>query len=315
MLARALAARDARQNAHNDARHNELIGQFRRQVGEELQRLETEFRAQDAKYEAMEQHMAKLEAHNQEELRTIKTGLHQTQNRCLALEQEQEWFRTSIKVLKAALAVAEGEATRMPMLAEGYSRSIDTGIIKIRSEDKVSQRAVMEAIDEVLKETRADPNWTTFDTEDDLSKLHVLRFTGKDGLAELRAKKFLLLQKQGKGWRKLKAKTPAETTTELYIGGDKNPKMVRTEIVTKKLTKILEEPYPGKIYGKRHEGKVFAGWIPLARVKVEAADQIDIEWSIKQADTMGITIAQRSAIQRQVREALDPMGGEDTQWG
>ena len=87
-----------------------------------------------------------------------------------------------------------------------------------------------------------------------------------------------------------------------------NPKMVRTEIVTKKLTKILEELYPGKIYGKRHEGKVFAGWIPLARVKVETAEQIDI-------DKMGITIPKRLEIQRQIREALDPNGGEEIQWG
>ena len=51
------------------------------------------------------------------------------------------------------------------------------------------------------------------------------------------------------------------------------------------------------------------------RINVENPEQIDIEWNVKQCETMGLSIAKRAEIQRQIREELDPNGGEDIQWG
>jgi len=209
--------------------------------------------------------------------------------------------------------VAEKGPTRMPVLVDGYARSLDTSVVKIRCAEKISKMAAMEGIEEVLREMGAKPDWTTWESKDDIGKTHSLRFTGIDGCAEKRTTKFLQLQRLPKGWRKLCATTPDGEKKDLFISGDKNRKMVRTEIVTKKLATLLAERYPNaQIVGKRQEGRVFTGWLPLARVRVDTEEQTDIEWCVQTADKLKVD---RAAILEAVREAVAPFGGAEPEWG
>ncbi len=101
----------------------------------------------------------------------------------------------------------------------------------------------------------------------ELGKLHVLRFKGSEGLAEQRAKKFMQLQRTAAGWRRLVAASEDEEEVALFVDGDKKKHMVRTEIVAKKLTDLLEKQLTTrKIVGNRQLGKVHLEWISRARV-------------------------------------------------
>ncbi len=111
----------------------------------------------------------------------------------------------------------------------------------------------------------------------ELGKLHVLRFTGADGLAESRARKFMQLQKTAKGWRRLVAADDDDCEVEVFADGDKNKAMVRNEIVTRRLGAIIAARLPEKkILAKRQEGKIFIEWILLVRVLVRSEEAFDV---------------------------------------
>ncbi len=108
-------------------------------------------------------------------------------------------------------------------------------------------------------------------------KSHLLRFSGAEGLAEQRARKFMQLQKVGTSWRKLGALDEKQVSQPLFVDGDKNPKMVRTDILSKRLALLLEKHTQKKFYPKRKEGKVFIDYVPVARILVTSADAFSVE--------------------------------------
>ncbi len=110
-----------------------------------------------------------------------------------------------------------------------------------------------------------------------------MRFCGAPRLAEQRARKFMQMQKTSTGWRKLSAAYEKEEEQEMYVDADKNKKMVRTEVLTKKLAMLLDRRPGGakKTFPKRAAGKIFLDFVPLARIMVQNAEEYAVEWKIK----------------------------------
>ncbi len=81
------------------------------------------------------------------------------------------------------------------------------------------------------------------------------------------------------GWRKLHALDELGQQQELYVDGDKNKKMVRTEIRTKRLGALISK-HTGeeKVVPQRAEGKVWVGWQPLAWITVESSFAFSVVW-------------------------------------
>ncbi len=65
-----------------------------------------------------------------------------------------------------------------------------------------------------------------------------------------------------------------EEEQDLFIDGDRNRKMVKTEILTKKLAQVLGRTFGGgrKMRDKRSAGKIFLDFVPLARIVVESGE-------------------------------------------
>ena len=310
----SVSAGFAQQSSRLEAQQATQLAQFQKSVGEEVQKkLEEAYTKQDAKYEELAARIDEFDTRLEGKYRNISGKVGELQLWQQKATRENDAFRDQLKQLENALAVAESGPTRMPVLVDGYARSLDTSVVKIRCSEKISQMAAMEAIGEVLREMGAKPDWTAWESTEDIGKTHVLRFTGIDGCAEKRTTKFLQLQRLPKGWRKLSAALPDGEKKDIFISGDKNRKMVRTEIVTKKLATILAERYPSsQIVGKKQEGRVYSGWLPLARVRVDTEEQTDIEWCAQTADKLKVD---RGAILTAVREAVAPFGGAEPEWG
>ena len=300
----------AEQSLRLETQQATQLAQFKKLVGEEVRHhLEEAYQKQDIKHEEMAMRIEEVDAKHEGKYRGLSGKLGELQQWQQKATRENEVIRDQIKQLEEALAVAESGPTRMPVLVDGYARSLDASVVKLRCSEKISKMAAVEGIEEVLREMGAKPEWTAWESKDDIGKLHILRFTGIDGCAEKRTTKFLQLQRLPKGWRKLSATTPDGEKKDLFISGDKNRKMVRTEIVTKKLATLLAERYPSaQIVGKRQEGRVYSGWLPLARVRVDTEEQTDIEWCAQTADKLKVD---RTAILEAIREAVAPFGGAD----
>ena len=68
-----------------------------------------------------------------------------------------------------------------------------------------------------------------------------------------------------------------------------NKKMVRTEILTKRLGVIISKHSGGKkVFPKRTEGKVWVGWQPLAWIAVESSTAFSVVWNLKLAAEMAM---------------------------
>ncbi len=129
-------------------------------------------------------------------------------------------------------------------------------------------------------------------------------------MAEQRARKFMQLQKVGVAWRKLSALDENGSAQPLFVDGDKNPKMVRTEVLTKRLAALLEKHTKKKFFPKRKEGKVFIDYAPVARLQITAADAFIVEWNLSKVAELGLD---KAAITEELR-AAGP-GEADIQWG
>ena len=243
--------------------------------------------------------------------------LHELVERMDTLESDRPAIVKQLHVLESTLAKAEaGVAFSAPggSTSSGtteFNRQLDLSIVKIRTQTEISRKEIKKAIGTVILEMELSESQYSIEGKDELSRMHTLRFRGAGGLAENRAKKFLQLQKTGDGWRKLQALDEKGERTELYLDGDKNRKMVKTEILTKKLgAAISGHPPPGKkAYVQRSAGVVSVDFIPVARVIVKGENEITIDWNTLHP----IKSIPREEIDKEIKAA--PEAGGNTSWG
>ena len=147
----------------------------------------------------------------------------------------------------------------------------------------------------------------------EVGKYHILQFKGSSGLAQTRARKFMALQRLpgDAGWRKLKGRDEHGQLQDIYVDGDKNRKMVSTEILTKKLGGLIAKHASGlKVVPKRAEGKIWIGWTPVAWITVVSREEFNIQWNIKKSEELALP-------KEQIEVALRGAGREteEIEWG
>ena len=111
----------------------------------------------------------------------------------------------------------------------------------------------------------------------------VISFRGADGVAARRSALCLKKLKIARGvWEEFWAYTPLETWAQDFIGGDKSPKQVATEVATKRLGAIIEasvQPEAGAVSLARREGVVMVALTPLALVLPQADSATCFRWN------------------------------------
>ena len=229
------------------------------------------------------------------------------------LEAERPLIKARLETLTRGLATAEAASSQVPLSAgsgDDPNRSIDTTIIKIRTREPVSKREISRIVGGIVEQEMGLTPAAYEVVAEELSKYFVVKFKGAAGLGEARAKKFLQLQRVGADWRRLSAKDERNQDQPLFIDGDKSRRMVKTELITKRLAASLNARIKQQFFGRRSQGKVFHAWQPVARVLVqENAEDFTIEWNPAKVTELGIP---REAITQEVRAA---MAAEDVQWG
>ena len=97
----------------------------------------------------------------------------------------------------------------------------------------------------------------------------------------------------------------------MYLDGDKNRRMVRTEILAKKLGAAIGCHLPSgkRAYVQRTAGVVSCDFIPIARLVVKNEHEVVIEWN----NLHPIKNIPREAIDKEIKSA--PEAGGNTAWG
>ncbi len=98
----------------------------------------------------------------------------------------------------------------------------------------------------------------------------------------------------------------------LYFDGDENKRMVRTEILAKKLGSLVDARMRGgkKVVTKRAEGRIFLDFVSLATLTVTDAESFEVLWNLELLATLGLP---RAEIEKELRAAGSADAG--VQWG
>ena len=117
-----------------------------------------------------------------------------------------------------------------------------------------------------------------------------LQFRGSGGLAEKRMVKAHGMLRHEGSWRSFEVKTVAGRTASLYVGKDKNPHTVRTEIAGKRLLQTAKEVAPLQDwFFNKQQGMLMAAWTPVAKLSTfpDGADSI-VHWNADAISTLSL---------------------------
>ena len=171
---------------------------------------------------------------------------------------------------------------------DDFERQPDLTIVKARVMDAVTPEAARGAVREILETMGIKDNEVKIEGKD-LDKGFTLRFAGCIATAARRARKFMMMQKDGGVWKQLVAKTPDGAEAKMFVDIDKNKKQVKLEMIGRRLYKVLKERYPARdFFYRKVSGTVVHDWTPLARVVVTSPEAHEIEWNVKLVDELGI---------------------------
>jgi len=232
-----------------------------------------------------------------------------------AMDEGNKTMWATINKLQADMAVAETAVpVRDPVLLAdtNFERVIDITILTVTTQAALAKDKVSEALTPWLDELQiASGGWKL--TGPALGKRFSIQFAGNAGLAENRQNKaFELLRNSDRQWREFYATAPDGARTKIFIGRDKNQKMVKTEVGTKKLADIVKKLHPTlDTFAKRADGIISVNWQPLIKLDVKAGKlPATLNWNIKAADDLHID---RELIATEFRK-FEAAKNQDVEW-
>eukprot|EP00972_Heterocapsa_arctica_P069423 10258372-Heterocapsa_arctica.AAC.1 len=210
-------------------------------------------------------------------------------NRMNEFEQASKQSEVAISSLRTAVAAAESTAPIAEALdLEDFDRELDLTIVRLRAQDAITHAALINSVDEIFKAMDSKP--TDYKViGQPLEKSFIIQFTGATALAARRARKFISLQRSDEGWKDFHAHTPDGSETRIYIDKDKNRKQIKTEVLGRKLLRILKTKFTAKDFvNQKRTGIINSNLLPLARIVVLGPESHKIEWQVQYMEELGI---------------------------
>ena len=256
-----------------------------------------------------------FEKQTRTELGAQRSMLAELNARISRVEADRPTVLRQVELMEEMAGKLEQTATarassRGPPMDPKFDRQLDKAVVKLRAQTEISRKELRHIVQPLLLEMDATEAQIAWDGPE-LSKIHTFKFRGEARQAELRAQKFLQLQKRQDGtWRQHKAKDERHNEVTVYVDGDKNPKQIRTEIITKRAAVLLEQKLGKKTYAKRAAGVIMAEFVPLLRIIVEGPDQWKLEWNKK---ATAIQHLAKDEYEKELRQ--QPEIGVNADWG
>jgi len=248
---------------------------------------------QDSITNAFSSAVRQLDERNERRFLTLEADLSSTTTSLDKVEKEQASMWKTIRMLQQDLQTAEASAPlRDPgdSATERFDRKIDVTILKVNTKEMVAKDAMATVMSTLLEE--ADIRNDQYSIQGmELAKKFTIRFTGTAQTAERRANKvFGLLRREDGSWRKFTCPTPAQRECDLFIGTDKSPKQVKTEMEGKRLWQSFKDKYAHlNPHFLRKEGIIQIGWVPVAKLEIQPGEEpTQILWNNKAVSDHGI---------------------------
>ena len=244
---------------------------------------------------------------NQRRFHSIEHDINAIKSQASIVETEQQAQRAELDRMAAALSRAESYEIPAPQ-SDDFERNIDPSILRINTSHPINLANLKTTVDAWLQKDFAGQYLLRGPEVEEGTKF-VVKFKGTPDLAGSKVQKANAILRQDDGkWQRLKATTRNNIETNVFISTDKNRKMVKTEIVTKKLKDIFEKIHPDqKFHSNRQKGLVYRPWKPAIAMVVIKPDNVTLQWNNSQVDES----IQKEAVAEAFREAQE---GTAIQW-
>ena len=244
----------------------------------------------NTRFEAIESRMDKGEKcvlDMSSKLDAQEQKLAEALSRISVLELSSKQIEDKSKSLEQRVVVAE-RADPAPRVAPSFDRQADPTVIKVNSKSYVSKDSVLGQIDILADRVGMDRDRYLV-KGDPVSKFFTVQFKGTPSIAAAAVSTLLGTLKLGDGeWERVLVQAPGGSRVQIYLGPDKSPKQVKTEILTKKTYSILQAAGVKDLTLNRRRGQVLQDWEPLALVEVTSQDEASLLWNAELRDRLQI---------------------------
>ena len=203
--------------------------------------------------------------------------IQQILGRLTLLESQSADFKKQAISLDSRVVIAESaEPTAKP---SGFDRAPDTSIAKVNCNTNVSKDAIICAVQKLVQDAgMEDANFVI--KAPDVSNRFTIQFKGTGNIASRRASQLIMsLQDDDMHWKKIYVTDPTGAQVQIFVGPDKSPKRIRTEVLCKKVVGILKElGLAGDAFVNRAKGQISVAWEPLVMVEV-GEDDAQLLWN------------------------------------
>ena len=261
-----------------------LIGDVKGEVGDLKKYVHGRFDEQDDKIAQGKQATMDLTSKFDE----MEQALAEALSRINTLELSSRQAQDKSVVLEQRVHVAEKLEPPPPPQHMSFDRQTDPSLIKINSKTHVAKSAVLEAVK--LLADKAAIKYDRFEIKGDpVSRWFTIQFKGTPILSSAAASSVLATLKREEGeWERVLVASPTGGLVQIYLGPDKSPKQVRTEIMAKRAFGILEKEGISNLSLNRRRGQVLCDWVPLLMVEIVDKDIANILWNAELRDSLGI---------------------------
>ena len=162
-----------------------------------------------------------------------------------------------------------------------FWRKLDPTVLFINTHDrvKVNMRTIYKSVVQLATEANIGEADYIFNG-DALDNLFDLKFTG--ALAAQHCQQFFHSLQLGRGrWKTQECQDPTGTTHKFYIATDKNPAMVRKEVLTKHLKTAISgmEGWTKEIFVRKSSGTLLVDRRPLVSISIVDEDRAALVWT------------------------------------
>ncbi|CAK0899195.1 unnamed protein product, partial [Prorocentrum cordatum] len=220
--------------------------------------------------------------------RRLQAQLDAQRNRIGEHDRRLEAHDTAIDTLnrrlddmQRALALASGRPQPPPRVPAGFDRGIDGTIVVAMAQKHTTVAHVRGTLQPFISGLGYES--TEYEIKasgDEPSKRFVVAFKGAVAPATRKAHTVLQNLKVDKQWREFTVGVTGSADCRLFLGPDRSPKQIKTEILLRRCRSEIANVYPqAKLFSDRERGCLLVGWDKILKVEVGAGqDESKLHW-------------------------------------
>ena len=206
------------------------------------------------------------------------------------IESNTSGLEKRAKDLESRMAIAE--QTEFDSSNSNFDRPPNPTIIKANAKVLLSKDAITSAFASLVEKVSLKPDCFKV-IGSPVAQYFSFQLLGAPNLARDRAQKILQsLRAEDGSWDRFLVKDPAGSLVQVFLGPDKSPKQIRVEVLSKKLSQILESKGFKEVHANRRQGQVCVGWRPLVMVDVLDRDHAELLWDAAYAAQLKVKVSE-----------------------